>query len=318
MTNAPADLLAFRALVRAITGLPSTAVGVVGDGVHQRTGGYHEGRSVLADIGRYHGPPSAYVGSTGEDYSARQFRDRTGLTDDASAVDIGDDWPVGGRAGWLRFNGMLVDEMRYRQGNLPALRAVNVSLDGRTRQRFDQLHRDAGLIASTDNVETHTHLEFWRDTAGTRKTTLDRIAQLVQAAAGGTNPQGDDMNDITDGPNGRFLAYRNHDFAEMVESVTTPQGEVVTHKGVRAIKDLQADVTAIRVAVAALASAGGSVDGGAILGRMDALAAEEAKRDTAAQQEIAALKAELAAVRAAAEANLSDAEKKALQNEPGA
>lgn len=188
MSSAPADLLQFRAGARAVTGLSAEDVGIVGDGAHQRTGGYHEGRDVIVSIGRFHAPASANVGSGVEDYSARQARDRTGLTNSSSASDVGSQWPHGGRAAWLRWNNLLYAEMHDRPGNLPALRAVNISLDGRHKQRYDQLHRGDGLIASADSVDTHTHLEFWRDTEGSRRATLDRIVQLMRAAIGGSTP----------------------------------------------------------------------------------------------------------------------------------
>src|SRR5256885_6943450 len=102
MTNAPADLLGFRRRAQAVTGLSDPAeVGIVGDGAHARTGGYHEGRDVLAAIGRYH--PGAPPGDRGEDYSARLARDRARLTDDASALDVAAAWPHGGPAASLRF-----------------------------------------------------------------------------------------------------------------------------------------------------------------------------------------------------------------------
>lgn len=187
MSSPPADLLAFRASVRAATGLASNAVGIVGDGAHQRTGGYHEGVDVLRAIGRFHPPATIRVGSSGEDYSARLLRDRLGLTGEASAVDIGDDWPHAGRVAWLRYNGLLYAEMRDHPERLPALRAINVSLDGRSKRRYDQQHRADGLTVSTDTVTTHTHHEYYRDTAGkpARVQTLSRQLQLIAAAVAG-------------------------------------------------------------------------------------------------------------------------------------
>ncbi|MEU7876004.1 hypothetical protein [Dactylosporangium sp. NPDC049140] len=197
MSSAPADLLQFRADARTVTGLGAADVGIVGDGAHQKTGGYHEGKDVLVTIGRYHAPATANVGSGGEDYSARQARDRNGLTNSASASDVGSQWPHGGRAAWLRWNNLLYAEMRDHQDRLPALRAINVSLDGKTKKRFDQLRRDDGLIASTDTVDTHTHLELWRDTEGNRKITLDRIVTLMRAAVTGTTPTAGTEDDMT-------------------------------------------------------------------------------------------------------------------------
>lgn len=200
MTGSPNDLLLFRADVRNSTGLSAVEVGIPGDGAHRKTGGYHEGADVLRQIGRYNAPPTDHVGSSTQDYSARLLRDRKGLTLDASAVDIGDNWPRGGRSAWLRYNQALYAEMRDHPERLPALRAINVSLDGTTKRRYDQQHRGDGLIASTDTVTTHTHHEFYRDTAGQRAATLNRMVELIQAAIGGydrtesaaTAPFGDD------------------------------------------------------------------------------------------------------------------------------
>src|SRR5689334_21277151 len=108
MTIAPADLLALRTTVLSLTGLSGDAVGIVGDGAHQKTGGYHEGHDVLTAIGRYHPPATSHTGSSTEDYSCRLLRDRRGLTVEASAMDIGYQWPHGGSAAWLRFNNALV------------------------------------------------------------------------------------------------------------------------------------------------------------------------------------------------------------------
>lgn len=190
MTTTPADLLGHRSRVMAKTGLRAVEVGIPGDDEHATTGGYHIGKDGLVRIGRFHPPPTSRVGSSTEDYSARQLRDRVGLTNAASAVDYGDDWPRGGRQAWIRFNNLLYEEMRDRPGNLPALRAINFSRDGRERKRYDQNNRSQGVINSTDTVTNHSHAEFWRDTEGTpaRAQTLARIEQLIDAAIGGTAP----------------------------------------------------------------------------------------------------------------------------------
>ena len=51
-----------------------------------------------------------------------------------------------------------------------------------------------------------------------------------------------------DDPNARALAYRMHDFAEMVDTVTTIQGEVVTNKAVTVLRQIAADVAALKAA----------------------------------------------------------------------
>lgn len=181
MTDAPGDLVGFRHAVQAETGLTDPAdVGIVGDGVHAKTGGYHEGRSVLILIGRFHA--SARAGSLLEDYSARLARDRMGLTEDSSAVDIASEWPRGGRAAWLRFNRMLVAALQAVDRALSAVRAINYSPDGTARHRIDREHGFSQVDDTTDSVTIHTHLEFYRDTANNRQVTLDRIIQLIRAA----------------------------------------------------------------------------------------------------------------------------------------
>jgi hypothetical protein len=183
MTNEPQDLKTFRVAVQARTGIADPrSLGIVGDAVHQRKGGYHEGKDVLEEIGRYHEPPGQHIGSATEDYSARLARDRFGLTNDASAFDLGADWPKGGRAAWLRYNNLLLHEMINNPERLPELRAINVSRDGKELKRFDQQDRHAGLTNSKDSVDTHTHHEFYRDTAGRRQTTLRRLLELIDAA----------------------------------------------------------------------------------------------------------------------------------------
>jgi len=189
VSSAPADLLGFRTGVRSRTGLAAAEVGIVGDGAHARTGGYHEGRDVLVSIGRYHPPATAHVGDAGEDYSARKLRDRTGLSLSSSAVDIGSAWRQG-HGVWLRFNVLLVAALHGGDPALAAVRAVNFTVDGATKHRTDREHGWA-VEDSTDTVLTHTHVEFYRDTEGRRAQCLDRLLKLIDAAiapptAGGT------------------------------------------------------------------------------------------------------------------------------------
>lgn len=192
MTNPPVDLLAFRAQVMATTGLSSAAdVGIVGDGAHARTGGYHEGIDVLASIGRYHAPATSHVGSSTEDYSCRLARDRNGLTMSASAMDIGASWPHGGRAAWLAFNNALANALRSGDPALSAVRAINYSPNGTTRWRID---RENGWRAesTSDSVDIHTHLEFYRDTEARRTTAFGRLTALMARATGAPAPLTED------------------------------------------------------------------------------------------------------------------------------
>lgn len=187
MTVAPPDLLIFRQRMGQVTGLTDPAdIGIVGDGRHQRTGGYHEGEDVLVDIGRYTPPPTAHIGSTSQDYSARLARDRAGLTDYASGVDVGDDWPNGGRAAWLRFGNLLAAELRINPVLAP-LRAINYSPDGRVKKRIDREHGWL-MVDSTDTVTTHLHAEWYRDTVGRRSAALDRVVDIARTAINPNTP----------------------------------------------------------------------------------------------------------------------------------
>jgi hypothetical protein len=184
-TIAPGDIVAHRERVAVLTGLTITsgALGIKPDQSHKSGGGYHCGVQDIRDLGTY---PDG-------DYSTRQPRDRVG-GNVASAEDIGDDWPRGGRAAWLRFNNLLVAQLRSGDPALSTLRAVNFSPDGVSQRRYDTLHPEQGIISSTDSVTIHTHLEFWRNTAGTmaRTVTLTRVEQIIAAAITNT-PLGDDM-----------------------------------------------------------------------------------------------------------------------------
>lgn len=182
MTNAPADLLGQRSTMAGITGLTNPAdLGIVGDGRHKKTGGYHEGEDVLIANGMYHPPAGSHVGSLNEDYSVRIARDRNGLTLDASAMDYADNWPNGGRAAWLRWNNALAAALKANVPALAAVRAINYTPDGTTKKRIDRQNgwKDQ---ATSDSVTIHTHVEFYRDTEGKRQAALDYIAQLARLA----------------------------------------------------------------------------------------------------------------------------------------
>lgn len=186
MTNAPADLLGLRSTLQQLTGLSAVDVGIVGDAAHARSGGYHIGRSGLVAAG---------VWST--DYSVRLTRDRNGATESASAMDVGAGWKQG-RATWLRWNQLLANALRANEPALAAVRAINYSPDGTTKWRLD---REAGwrTASTSDTVDIHTHVEWYRDTEGHRQASLDRIAGLAQQAITGqvvlapTITEGDDM-----------------------------------------------------------------------------------------------------------------------------
>jgi len=180
-TVVPQDLLDWREQGMRITGLGAVDFGIAPDASHKSGGGYHCGVQDIINIGKF---PDG-------DYSTRQQRDRVG-GNVACAADPGDNWPNGGRAAWLRFNNLLVKQLRAKDPALSAVRAVNFSPDGTATKRFDTLHPESGIIDSTDSVYMHTHIEFWRNTEGKRKVTLDRVLDIMRAAVA-NRPLEDDV-----------------------------------------------------------------------------------------------------------------------------
>lgn len=188
-TTIPADLASHRKRMMAKTGLAGNAYGIAPDEDHKQSGGYHCGQKDLTDIGRYHPPATANVGSRTEDYSVRQLRDRGVGGNSACAEDLNLLWPNGGKAAAIRFNNLLVRQLQAGDPALSALREVNFTPDGTARKRWDALHptdgpNGDGVINSTDNADDHTHIGFWRNTANTpeRAATLARIEAIAEAA----------------------------------------------------------------------------------------------------------------------------------------
>lgn len=169
MTGVNSQYRTFVANMRRITGLGAVEVGVAPDQSHLASGGYHCGPDDIRRIGRW---------ST--DYSTRQARDKIG-GNDASAFDVGDDWPRGGRAAWLRWNNLFLRQLQAADPALASVRAINFSPDGTARRRYDTFNRAQGVISSTDSVYMHTHGETWRDQAGTPA--LDRAFRRIEQMA---------------------------------------------------------------------------------------------------------------------------------------
>lgn len=145
MTYAPVDLLSVQRYLQAKTGLPWVSLGIVGDPAHG-TSGYH--------IGGRTTPPT--------DYSRRESpRDNpVGLTDAASALDVGGGW-----ARWREFTLWLVSRCRAGDTRARDIREVIYTPDGRTVARWDRLGvRSDGDVSHL----THTHVSFYRDSEGRR------------------------------------------------------------------------------------------------------------------------------------------------------
>lgn len=233
MTIAPNDLVVTRLDLLHRTGLPGDAIGIKGNAAHVADGiGYHLGKDQLK-MGR--GP-----------YSARLARDRRGLTNAASALDLGCTWGHGGRAAWLRFNRLLLAALRAGDPALAGIRAINCTLDGQSRHRFD---RENGFkdATSSDSVTTHTHIEWYRDTEGARAGACRaRLLQLVDQAI--TGKAADDMTpqeqkQLTDARWQTLNAVRADGTRGAVTAAT---GELWAH-----VKALETGLAAVQAAYAA-------------------------------------------------------------------
>lgn len=173
-TSAPSDLLNFRSRFMTETGLTNVVeVGIVGDTAHAASGGYHISGDDINGAGKF---------ST--DYSTKRSRDHFLPNGFASALDLGDNWPRGGREAWLRFNNNVLWEIMNRD-LMPSIRAINLSTNGTNQKRYDRANASDGLINSNDDVTIHTHIEFWRDTNGRRSADLDRLIAHVKVARDG-------------------------------------------------------------------------------------------------------------------------------------
>jgi hypothetical protein len=203
VTEAPQCLLAARRLLvehldmhpgRHGSDLDPAEVGIVGDVRHGQEGsGYHLGRGQLRS-GAY-----SVVESP---------RDRAGLSKYASAMDIG--WfelRVRGKAHNLRsFSVWLVAQCKAGTDDTRDVREVIYSPDGARVKRWDRLGRRS---TGDDSHLWHTHLSYFRDSAGRDKTAVFRryLAHIGLIAPAPT-AQGDDDMQLDDKVRGD-LSVRN-------------------------------------------------------------------------------------------------------------
>jgi hypothetical protein len=174
VTYSPDDLLAVRAYLQRQTGLSPAELGIAGDPAHAATGGYHEGRDDLAR-----------VGLANNDYSVRESpRDRAGLTNAASALDIG--------ANFGRFREItlaLVDAARRGDPRMRDVREIIYTPEGSTVRRWDRL----GVRSSGDSSHLwHTHLSFFRDSEGRRADNDNFLGLLRELFEGAPPPDVED------------------------------------------------------------------------------------------------------------------------------
>jgi len=143
VTTAPACLLTARTLLLTHLkphGLSPAAVGIVGDSAHR--GGYHCGRDRLVS----------------DDYSNRVARDKAGLSDYASALDIGSF--TYGKHTLRTFSVWLVAECARGAADTKDIREVIYSPDGKNVKRWDRERRSS---TGDDSHLWHTHISYYRD-----------------------------------------------------------------------------------------------------------------------------------------------------------
>lgn len=157
MTYAPAPL---RALATYWVAQGGVNLGVVGDVAHQRKGAsYHLGESSLVPLA----------------YSRVLPRDRAGLTEAASAIDLG---KLRGSFAPLRtFSRWLVVRCQKGVGGTQDIREIIYTADGESVLRYD---RERGFDSVPRPGEAdgshlwHTHISFYRDSEKRPKADLFR------------------------------------------------------------------------------------------------------------------------------------------------
>lgn len=159
-TYAPDPLQDARRLLLAhLPGLASAEVGIVGDQPHAATGNsYHLGKGQLVS--------SSYS-------IVESSRDRNGLSNAASAMDIGDfAVTVAGKRHTLQtFSVWLVAQCKAGTADTRDIREVIYSPDGSTVRRWDRL----GIRSTGDSShQWHTHISYFRDSESRDKTGLFR------------------------------------------------------------------------------------------------------------------------------------------------
>jgi hypothetical protein len=171
MTYAPATLTALGAYWKANGGVN---LGIVGDTSHVAKGvSYHLGKSQLT------------LGA----YSRQTARDKAGLTEAASAIDLG---KLNGSFRQLRdFSKWLVADARANAPGTSDMREIIYSPDGVTVLRWD---RQRGFASAPRSGEadsthlTHTHVSWYRDAEKRDHTTAFRPYFPVPPPTGGDVP----------------------------------------------------------------------------------------------------------------------------------
>jgi hypothetical protein len=156
MTFAPASLLELRAYLQPLTGLASGSLGIVGDAAHATRGvSYHLGEDQL----------------TATAYSRQTARDRAGLSNAASALDIGNHPRLRILSSWL------LARCRVNAPGTSDVRELIFSPDGSQVLRWDR-ERGYDSLPRTGEADDshlwHTHISWYRDSETRDKVGLFR------------------------------------------------------------------------------------------------------------------------------------------------
>lgn len=160
MSYAPASLVN---AMRFWTKQGGVNLGIVGDSAHAARASYHNGRDAIQKYGR----------TASSDYSIRTARDRAGLTNAASAVDLG---RIGGSLIRLwDFSEWFAQQCIARRPGFSDVREV--IFWSRSRNRvvgWSAINPSNTLINDYGDMghKTHTHISFYRDSEKRDKTPL--------------------------------------------------------------------------------------------------------------------------------------------------
>lgn len=151
VTYAPDDLKIVQEYTKTKTGQSYASLGIVAGQVQ---GGYHAGVDMLRLLGTAPEQP-------GGDYSYTESqRDRNGLSDAASAFDLG-----GNFSRFREITMGIVNACKNGDPRTRDIREVIYTPDGTTVKRWDRL----GIRSSGDDSHlSHTHVSFFRDSDGYR------------------------------------------------------------------------------------------------------------------------------------------------------
>lgn len=159
MTTAPRSISDLAAFWTAKGGVN---LGIVGNMKH--CGGYHLGADRIFGACACRPDGACVKGQGANDYSVKLPRDRAGLTNAASALDLG---RLDGKLKGLQdFSRWLVKQCQDKAPGTEQIREVIYSPDGERVQRYSgvdgEIHRGPGN--GDLSHRTHTHISFYRDT----------------------------------------------------------------------------------------------------------------------------------------------------------